>query len=320
MISDPNPDRPVIARRAPAKLNLALAVGPPRAEDGYHPICSWMATIDLADELLVTRLEDDRLSRYAILWHDEAPVRSDIDWSITRDLAVRAHLMLEQVMGRSLPVQLKLEKRIPVGGGLGGGSSNAASMLVATRELFGLDLDDEALIQLGHRLGSDVPFFVHAALRDERGEAERGAAVISGLGEAIETSLALRATGVLILPGFGCATGSVYRAFDAEPMATDHDGFHARAERVGSLAAGAAAPGWEEGLFNDLATAAQTVSPALREVLDTAADIAERPAHVTGSGSACFIVLDGVDEPERAALIADLDAELDSCVIVPFRV
>ncbi|MHC4305568.1 MAG: hypothetical protein ACYSW2_13970, partial [Planctomycetota bacterium] len=57
-----------IALQAPAKLNLALSVGPPD-DDGMHPICTWMVTVDLCDELLVTRLADDRLSRYAILWH-----------------------------------------------------------------------------------------------------------------------------------------------------------------------------------------------------------------------------------------------------------
>src|SRR5688572_22867950 len=91
---------------APAKLNLALSVGPPAPPDdtsgraGMHPICSWMVTVDLYDELLLTQLEHGRLSRYAILWHEEAKRRSDINWSITKDLAVRAHLALEQQVGR----------------------------------------------------------------------------------------------------------------------------------------------------------------------------------------------------------------------------
>ena len=83
------PMRRTITLEAPAKVNLALAVGAP-AEDGLHPICSWMVTIDLADVLEVTRIEDDRMSRYAVLWHEEACRRTEIDWPITRDLAVRA--------------------------------------------------------------------------------------------------------------------------------------------------------------------------------------------------------------------------------------
>src|SRR6185503_3353032 len=95
-----------LAIQAPAKLNLALSVGPPAGPRGMHPICSWMITVNLFDDLLLTRLEDDRLSRYAILWHPEAKRRTDIDWSITRDLAVRAHLALEQHVDRKLPLQM----------------------------------------------------------------------------------------------------------------------------------------------------------------------------------------------------------------------
>src|SRR5688572_29653853 len=105
---------------APAKLNLALSVGPPSPElGGFHPIASWMMTVDLFDELTLTRLEPDVLSRYAIVWHKDARRRSEINWSLTKDLAVRAHHALEKHLGRvggtvgGLPVQMKLEKRIP---------------------------------------------------------------------------------------------------------------------------------------------------------------------------------------------------------------
>ena len=139
----------IIQKRARAKVNLALAVGRALPEGhefaGYHPIASWMAPIDLADELIVTRLDEGSLSRYAIAWHPEASVQSPIDWSITKDLSVRAHLALQERVGRELPVQVNLDKRIPVGGGLGGGSSDAASMLLGLRELFALDVSDEAL-------------------------------------------------------------------------------------------------------------------------------------------------------------------------------
>jgi 4-diphosphocytidyl-2-C-methyl-D-erythritol kinase len=162
---------------APAKLNLALSVGPPNG-DGMHPICSWMVTVSLFDELLLTRLEDDRFSRYAILWHPEAKRRSDIDWPITKDLAVRAHLALESHLDRKLPVQLKLDKRIPVGGGLGGGSSNAAAMLRGLNTLFDLGLAADELAAIGATLGSDVPFLVHG-----------GSAVVEGLGDRISRQL-----------------------------------------------------------------------------------------------------------------------------------
>ena len=104
--------------RAPAKLNLALSVGPP-LDSGFHPICSWMVTVDLCDELTLTRLDDEHLSRYAILWHPESKRPTQIDWPVTSDLAVRAHRARESHVGRLLPEQVRLDKRIPVGGGLG---------------------------------------------------------------------------------------------------------------------------------------------------------------------------------------------------------
>src|SRR5262245_27082839 len=107
---------PPVVIRAPAKLNLALSVGPPTATTSgtMHPICSWMVTVDLFDDLHIAQLDSGSLSRYAILWHKEAKRRSEINWSITKDLAVRAHIALQKHVGRDLPLQLKLEKRIPV--------------------------------------------------------------------------------------------------------------------------------------------------------------------------------------------------------------
>ena len=134
--------RRTIETTALAKINLSLSVGLPIEKIGMmHPIATLMSTIDFCDVLTVTRLDEGDLSRYAILWNEDAPQQTPIDWLITSDLAVRAHRYLEAKVGRPLPVQLKLEKRIPVGAGLGGGSSDAAAMLRATAALFDLDVD-----------------------------------------------------------------------------------------------------------------------------------------------------------------------------------
>jgi len=261
---------------APAKLNLALAVSPPRA-DGMHPICSWMISINLADVMTLTRLESDRLSRYAILWHDDALKRSDINWPITKDLAVRAHLALEQHVGRRLPVQMKLEKRIPVGGGLGGGSSNAAAMLRGVNALFELGLTSDELAAIGATLGSDVPFMVRG-----------GSAIVEGAGESIELHTEVPALhAVLVFPPCMCPTGAVYSAFDSLGCAsTDH------ARVRGLVQASRAASTLSSALFNDLAEPAQVVAPSLREHRSDLSAIAEREAHVTGSGSTLFVVCD----------------------------
>lgn len=298
-VLDASPDRPVVVREARAKVNLALAVGPAREGDGLHPISTWMAPIELADRLTVTRLEADRLSRYAILWHEEARRSTPIDWSITKDLAVRAHLLLEEAVGRALPVQLKLEKRVPVGGGLGGGSADAAAMLMAVRALYGLELDDAALRSIGARLGSDVPFFV--------GE---GPAIVEGVGEAVERVPAVAGDVVLLFPEFGCATGSVYRAFD------EMVGHGLRAEAVRSLARSGGLDGGS--LFNDLAAAAERVEPRLAALRARAAEVAGLPVHVTGSGSTLFAVCPG-GRSCAEAIAQDLEDELAGCVAVATR-
>ena len=101
---------------APSKVNLALSVGAPGA-DGMHPISSWMVTTRFGDDLALKRLPPGTPSRYAIEWHDDARRRTEIDWRLAKDLAVRAHRALEERLGRELPVQMRLQKRIPVGEG-----------------------------------------------------------------------------------------------------------------------------------------------------------------------------------------------------------
>jgi len=290
--------RPTLKLKAPAKVNLALAVGPARPGDGFHPICSWMAPIDLCDEITLTRLEDDRLSRYAVVWHESAPRSSPIDWPITKDLGVRAHHLLEQHVGRSLPIQMKVEKRIPVGGGLGGGSSDAAAVLRAVRELFALDVGDQELAALALRLGSDVPFFL--------GDSP---ALVEGLGEKVTSVGRVGAHLVLILPAFGCPTGPVYRAFDAIPGAAMREDEVRRMAGAGCVVS--------ERLFNDLAAAAEAVAPDLGPLRAAAARAVGRPVHVTGSGSTLFVVCaDGDDVPAVAQAV---EAAAPGCAVAMTR-
>ena len=275
---------------APAKLNLALSVGPP-APSGLHPICSWMVAIDLADQLILHRLPHDRLSRYAIVWHRKAARPSEIDWPLRQDLAVRAHHALEQQVGRPLPVQMKLEKKIPVGAGLGGGSSDAAAMLRGLNDLFELGLAETKLAAIAARLGSDVPFFLRG-----------GSALVSGFGAEIEHHDAPRSIdAVLVLPPYACPTGAVYRAYDAlGPRELRREMVEAlvRADRLDPDAP-----------FNDLAPAAMSLAPELAGHMNAASAIAERAAHLTGSGSAFFIICD--DPMHAEALAATLAARLD---------
>lgn len=250
-----------VYEQARAKINLSLGVSPPNA-DGMHPISSKMVTLALCDELEVTRLDAHALSRYAVLWHDEARKTTDIDWAITSDLAVQAHMALERAVGHPLPLQMKLQKRIPVGGGLGGGSADAAAMLRATVALFGLSVD---LPSIAINLGSDVPFML-----------EGGASEVSGIGENIAPSKSALMHVVLIIPEYSCSTPDVFRAFD----------------ETGSQSAGGT---------NDLLASAWAIQPQLKEDMQTLLHITGKEIHLSGSGSTMFVICDTTEQATEIA-------------------
>ena len=156
---------------APAKLNLALSVGEVQP-DGMHPICSWMLNVDVFDELELMALPSGSMSRFATNWHEEAPRKDDLAWPFATDLSVRAHQRMEQTVAHALPVQARITKRIPVGGGLGGGSADAAAMLIGLNRLYDLNIGEGKLAEMAQHLGADVPFFVHG-----------GSALAEGIGE-----------------------------------------------------------------------------------------------------------------------------------------
>lgn len=272
----------MLARRASAKINLALSVGPP-APSGMHPIASWMHAIDLADTI---QLHEARRFEIEIVWADDAPKPTPIDWPAERDLAARAHAALQNHVGRALPARLVLTKRIPVGAGLGGGSSDAAAAILALNEAFDLGLDVETLRRLCAPLGSDITFFIDDA------DPPRPA-LVAGFADRIERLEARHDELILIIPACACPTGEVYGAYDAlGPRELDEGRVRALA-RSFDLSA----------LFNDLAPAAEQVRPEIARVRRQAIELLGQPVHVTGSGSAMFSfcpagharALDGLD-------------------------
>jgi 4-diphosphocytidyl-2-C-methyl-D-erythritol kinase len=145
---------------APAKINWTLEVLG-RREDGYHEIRSVMQTIDLCDELWADRSGEPRFETTA-----GKPLSED-------DLIVRATKALEKRTGRLLPAWLRVEKRIPVASGLGGGSSDAAAVLRLLRRLHRLEIADAELAVVGSKVGSDVPFFVYGGTVGVEGRGEK---------------------------------------------------------------------------------------------------------------------------------------------------
>src|SRR5690606_21065907 len=208
----------------------------------------------------------------------------------------------EERVGRRFAVQMKLEKRVPVGAGMGGGSSNAAAMLRGLRAMYGLDLDDAALHAVSAAIGSDVAFFLDSA------EMPRPA-IVEGFGDRIERVEPTNAERwlTLLFPPFGCETAAVYRAFDANAPG-DHE---LLADEVRALATTGVIE--REALFNDLAVAACAVRPQLADLRAEAARLAEAPVHVTGSGSGLFVVPRDADHADW------LSIRLRDALMIPTR-
>jgi 4-diphosphocytidyl-2-C-methyl-D-erythritol kinase len=146
---------------APAKVNLFLQITG-RRQDGYHELQTIFQLIDRCDRIGLTVRADGRVTRSA------GPAEIEPD----KDLAVRAARTLQRHSGTGLGADVQVIKHIPAGGGLGGGSSDAASVLLALNALWGCGLSVAQLAQLGLTLGADVPVFVHgsSAWGEGRGE------------------------------------------------------------------------------------------------------------------------------------------------------
>jgi len=175
---------------APAKLNLFLHVTGRRA-DGYHDIQTVFQLVDLADRLHFTPRTDAQIRR----------VDGPADVAPEADLAVRAARALQSACRLDRGVDIRLEKYIPVQGGLGGGSSDAATTLVALNEIWGLRLAPSVLAELGLELGADVPFFV-------RGETAWG----EGVGERLTPLELPERHFAIVFPGVGISTAEVFQA------------------------------------------------------------------------------------------------------------
>ncbi len=307
---------PNVTLCAPAKLNLVLSVGPPQGPSehrpGWHPIASWMAAIDLCDDLTVEPLSPGDRSSLDLRFADDAPRPTPIDWPPERDLAFRAITALESHTRRPLATRLTLRKRIPVGAGLGGGSSNAAAALIALNHAHTLNLAPADLARIGATLGSDVPFFIDAhasALAPDSGHTRAipHPALVTHMGEQIERLAFIHAELVLLIPPFSCLTPDIYRAFDAlNPSPLRAADVRARATHHVLDPAS---------LFNDLTRAACAHHPPLGRLLAHAAEISGLPAHLSGSGSGIFIIT----PPERSrALAAHLasDPLLCECALI----
>jgi len=256
---------PPLVWPAPAKLNLCLHIVGRRA-DGYHLLQSAMQFVDLCDELRFHERPAGTIER--IVGPAEIPAESDIAVKAARALAT----------GRTVPgIGIELHKRIPVQGGLGGGSSDAATVLVALNQLWQLHLSVDELARIGLTLGADVPFFVRGS-----------AAWVEGVGEQLTPYDFPEQHYLIVKPQAAVSTAEIFQAAELtrnSPVTTIR----------GFLAAGGR---------NDCTSCVRSRYPEIAEALDWLQEFGE--ARLTGTGACVFVALP--DERAAQAVRARLPA------------
>jgi 4-diphosphocytidyl-2-C-methyl-D-erythritol kinase len=254
---------------APAKLNLFLHVVGRRA-DGYHLLESIFILIDLADSLDIELLESGEIRR-----------TGDIVGDPEKDLCVRAAHLLQEHADCRLGARIHLRKRIPSGAGLGGGSSDAATTLIALNRLWNLGLCRKELIGLGAKLGADVPFFIF-------GES----AFAQGIGEDLQAFEIPPSSWAIVMPDTPTGTAGIF----ADPNLTRDT----KSLKIISLSELIQSNWPHLPGHNDLQPVVERRSADVRRALA----FLGKEARMTGSGSAVFV--HAPDKTRAAAMLKDL--------------
>ncbi|GAC1398100.1 MAG: 4-(cytidine 5'-diphospho)-2-C-methyl-D-erythritol kinase [Ktedonobacteraceae bacterium] len=247
-----------------AKINLTLDVLGKRA-DGYHELATIMQMIDLYDTLCLTLLDEDRVS----IVSTQSTLNSDDNLAVRAAQAVRQYLSLPQ------GVHIELNKRIPMAAGLGGGSSNAAAVLLALRKWWQLPLSTEHMLSLAASLGSDVPFFL-----------TEGLALCEGRGERLTPLPAYWPASMrwllLVKPAISISTATVFRTL---PISDYTEGVHTRAVYTVLLAKGEPFPeNMHNGLERGVVEHYSEVAQAREDILKAGASL----VRLSGSGPTLF--------------------------------
>lgn len=261
---------------SPAKINLFLVVLR-RRPDGFHDIFSLLCPIGLYDHIQLTfdrakievRCSDDRIPQ------DDA------------NLAFTAARLLFGRLNIDSGVRIHIDKNIPPGAGLGGGSSNAAGVLVALNRHFGEPLSQRELMRLGQRIGADVPFFVF-----------RQPALASGIGEQLEAYAGLRNFQVLLVnPGFAVSTKEVYEQLNLRLTKCKKKITRSLLKKSGFSAA--------RHLCNDLETVTAAMYPELNAVKNQMMQQGALGALMSGSGPTVFGLFEDSDKARKAKRVFD---------------
>jgi 4-diphosphocytidyl-2-C-methyl-D-erythritol kinase len=272
---------PPITVRAPAKVNLHLAVGDVRT-DGYHELVTVYQSLSLADEVSVSRA--DGLS-IRVTGEGAAVVPTD-----RRNLAWKAAQLLARNAQRPAEAEITLKKGIPVAGGMAGGSADAAATLLGLSTLWGLEHSRDELMALAVKLGSDVPFALHGAT-----------ALGTGRGEQLLPVLARNTFHwVLALATKGLSTPTVYAELDRMRAEADPPRVGDVQPLMHALAAGDARA-LASLLANDLQAAALSLRPELRRTLRGGTAAGALAGFVSGSGPTCAFLCTDADAAVRVS-------------------
>ena len=244
--------------RSPAKLNLFLHIVGRRA-DGYHLLQSVFQLIDWCDTIHLKLIPQNEIRR----------INPIAGLEPENDLVVRAAKLLKDFCQIESGVEISLQKEIPMGAGMGGGSSDAATTLIGLNTLWNLKLNQKTLCELGLQLGADVPFFIFGKN-----------AFVEGIGEQIQEIDLETRDFLVIFPNQGIPTISIFQ----DPELTRN---HGQITIDGFLASP-----WSD-LSNDCQAVAMRICPEVKQALDWISQaVPGSEPRMSGSGSSVFIVLD----------------------------
>lgn len=255
---------------APAKLNLFLHITG-RRPDGYHSLQTVFQLLDWGDRLHFTRRDDGVITR-----ETDVPGVPEAE-----DLVVRAARLLQQHTGTKFGVEIEIDKRLPMGAGLGGGSSDAATTLLALNRLWGVDLSREILQNLGLQLGADVPFFVFGQN-----------AFAEGVGEALQAVKLPQRFFLVVNPAVHVPTAAIFseKSLTRDTKVVTMTDF---------LAQQRPATNWPDSFGrNDMQAVVAGKYAEVAKVLEWFSNLA--PARMTGSGASVFAAFSSRAEAEMA--------------------
>jgi 4-diphosphocytidyl-2-C-methyl-D-erythritol kinase len=247
-----------LSLQSPAKLNLMLHITG-RRDDGYHLLQTVFQFIDLSDQMEFRLTSDGSIRR----------INSSTPVSEADDISILAALLLQEKFQVDQGVQISIDKRIPIGGGLGGGSSNAATTLLALNQLWSLNLELTELAEIGLGLGADVPVFVMGR-----------AAWASGIGEQLSPIELYEPWYLVIHPGEQVSTAKI---FAAEELTRDCDAITIRAFLNGSG-------------INVCEKVACNLYPEIQLAIDWLNQYGN--ARMTGTGACVFAAFDSLEQVE----------------------